>query len=172
VGSISRRVFVAGAVSLVGRAEDLALDPNTLEKLVDPLPILPGAKHQDKQSHFRLEMAEIHVKVHRDLPATRVWGYNGSSPGPVVEARSGESVSIERVNRLPKKHFLRIDHTLHGAEADKPEVRAVVNVHGAKTPPESDGYPEAWYVPGKSVIYRYPNSQEAGTTIMPWALTG
>ena len=108
-------------------------------------------------------MAEILVKVHRDLPATRMWGYNGSSPGPVIETRSGQSVSIEWANRLPVKHFLPIDHNLHGAEKDKPEVRAVVHIHGAKTPPESDGYPEEWYVPGKSATYRYPNIQDAAT---------
>jgi spore coat protein A len=108
-------------------------------------------------------MSEIQVKVHRDLPATRLWGYNGSSPGPTIEARSGRSVSVDWVNRLPAKHFLPIDHNLHGAEKEKPEVRAVVHVHGAKAPPESDGYPEDWYVSGKSVTYRYPNQQEAST---------
>ena len=38
-------------------------------------------------------------------------------------------------------HLLPVDHNLHGAEANKPAVRAIVHVHGAKTPPESDGYP-------------------------------
>jgi spore coat protein A len=28
-------------------------------------------------------------------------------------------------------------------------------------PPDSDGYPESWTVPGKSSLYRYPNQQEA-----------
>ena len=32
-----------------------------------------------------------------------------------------------------------------------------------KTPPESDGYPEDWYVPGKSATYYYPNQQEPAT---------
>ena len=36
-------------------------------------------------------MREMHVKVHRDLPPTRVWGFNDSSPGPVFETRSGEA---------------------------------------------------------------------------------
>ena len=30
-----------------------------------------------------------------------------------------------------------------------------------KTFPESDGYPEDWYVPGQSRLYHYPNDQEA-----------
>jgi spore coat protein A len=154
---------VAGAAAVLGRAQSPVLNPNTIEKFVDPLPILPVANSAGKQHHYRLEMVEILAKVHRDLPATRMWGYNGSSPGPVIETRSGHSVTVEWVNHLPKKHFLPIDHNLHGAEKDKPEVRAVVHVHGAKTPADSDGYPEHWYEPGESVTYRYPNDQDAAT---------
>ena len=106
-------------------------------------------------------MRQFAAKAHRDLPATTMWGYDNSSPGPTLETRSGEGLLVEWVNNLPPAHLLPIDHNLHGAEADKPDVRAVVHVHGAKTPPESDGYPEAWYVPGKSAIYYYPNQQDA-----------
>jgi len=68
---------------------------------------------------------------------------------------------VEWANELPAAHFLPIDHTIHGAEADKPEVRAVIHLHGAKAPPDSDGYPENWYTPGKSALYHYPNNQDA-----------
>jgi spore coat protein A len=161
--SITRRTFLAGAAVVAGRAQSPAINPSTLEKFVDPLPLLPVAKPSSKKDHYHLEMAELSVKVHRDLPATRMWGYNGSSPGPIIETRAGHAVSVEWANRLPAKHFFEVDHNLHGAEKDKPEVRSVVHVHGAKTPPESDGYPEDWYEPGKSVTYTYPNNQEAAT---------
>jgi spore coat protein A len=157
---LTRRVFLAGAAAQIGGAQTSKLDPNTLEKFVDPLPVPAIAKSAGKPNHYRLTMSEIVVKVHRDLPGTRLWGYNGSSPGPVIETRSGQGLSVEWVNALPKKHFLPIDYNLHGAEKDKPEVRAVVHVHGAKTRPESDGYPEEWYEPGKSLTYTYPNQQE------------
>ncbi len=68
---------------------------------------------------------------------------------------------MEWVNDLPAKHFLPIDYSLCGAEHDKPDVRAVVHLHGGKTPPESDGFPEDWYVPGQSRTYYYPNQQDA-----------
>ena len=68
---------------------------------------------------------------------------------------------MEWVNELPQRHFLPIDHTLHGAEANLPEVRSVIHLHGGKTPPDSDGYPEHWYVPGKSATFHYPNRQDA-----------
>jgi spore coat protein A, manganese oxidase len=108
-----------------------------------------------------MPMRETQVKLHRDLPPTSVWAYGGSFPGPIFETRSGQPVMVEWANELPTKHFLPIDHTLHGAEADKPEVRTVVHLHGGKTPPESDGYPEEWFVSGKSGICFYPNKQDA-----------
>jgi spore coat protein A len=154
---------VAGAAGVLGRAQSAALDPDRLEKFVDALPVPPVAKPAGATGFFRLEMAEFAAKVHRDLPATRMWGYNGSSPGPVIEARSGRALSVEWVNRLPAKHLFAIDHNLMGAEKDKPDVRSVVHVHGAKTQPENDGYPEDWYVAGKSRTYSYPNQQDAAT---------
>ena len=73
---------------------------------------------------------------------------------------------------FPPKHMLPIDHSLHGAEIGVPEVRSVVHLHGAKTSPENDGYPEDWYVPGKARTDYYPNEQRAprfsGTTITRW----
>jgi len=77
------------------------------------------------------------------------------------ETRSGQGLLVEWANDLPSSHLLPIDHSIHGAEADKPDVRAVVHLHGAKAPPDSDGYPENWFVPGKSAVCYYPNRQDA-----------
>ena len=106
-------------------------------------------------------MRQFEAKLHRDLRPTRQWGYSSATPGPIFETRSGQGLLVEWVNELPEKHFLPIDHNIHGAEADKPEVRTVVHLHGAKAGPKSDGYPESWYVPGKSAVYHYPNRQDA-----------
>ncbi len=108
-------------------------------------------------------MREAEVLVHRDLPPTRIWGYGGTMPGPTIETRTGRALLVEWRNDLPDKHFLPIDHSLCGAGADLPLVRAVVHVHGAKAPPESDGYPENWYPPGKSALHHYPNRQDGAT---------
>jgi spore coat protein A len=103
------------------------------------------------------------VRVHRDVPPTRMWTYAGSFPGPTFETRSGRGLLVEWANELPERHILPIDHGVCGAGADVPDVRAVVHVHGARVAPESDGYPEAWYPPGRSAIYHYPNRQDAAT---------
>jgi spore coat protein A len=172
IRTISRRLFLQSSVALAAAAQSSPiLDPNTLPRFVDPLP-LPGAaesagERRDPRSptrkipYYRIAMRQIESKVHRDLPPTRMWTYGGTSPSPAIEARSGQPILIEWANELPAKHFLPIDHTLHGAEVDKPEVRAVVHLHGGRTPADSDGYPEAWYTPGKSATYYYPNGQDA-----------
>jgi spore coat protein A len=152
-------------------APSQALDPGKLTPYIDPLPIPEAARSIGMRPSpenpavqlpfYRIAMRELHTKVHRDLPPTRVWGFNNSSPGPIFETRSGQGLLVEWANELPPKHFLPIDHNLHGAETDKPEVRAVVHLHGGRTPPESDGWPESWFVPGKSAVCHYPNRQDS-----------
>src|SRR2546430_6877646 len=55
---------------------------------------------------YRIAMQACEIKVHRDLPATPMWGYAGMVPGPMIEVRSGQGVLIEWANRLPQRHFL------------------------------------------------------------------
>jgi spore coat protein A, manganese oxidase len=147
------------------------LDPGTLKRFVDPLPIIPLAQPAGKRTYppnpagklpfYRMVMGEFESRVHRDLKPTRMWGFNGLSPGPVIEMRSGKGALVEWINQLPQRHLFTIDYNLMGAEHDKPDVRSVVHVHGAKVLPESDGYPESWFVAGKSSICHYPNRQDA-----------
>jgi spore coat protein A, manganese oxidase len=148
-----------------------ALDPNLLTPFVDPLPIPPSVQSlttrpspehpHRKIPYYHMPMQSFETSVHRDMKPTRMWGFGGTFPGPTFDLPSGQEVLVEWANELPKQHFLPIDHTLHGAEADKQEVRVVSHVHGARVPPASDGYPENWIVPGKSAIYHYPNQQDA-----------
>ena len=146
------------------------VDPSRLARFVDPLPLpaiarpsgrrpVPG-KRGVEVPYYRVAAAATTAKLHRDLPATALWAYGGSVPGPMFETRSGEGLMVEWANELPTKHFLPIDRSLHGAEAGAPEGRSVVHLHGAKAPPDSDGYPEDWTVAGQSRLYHYPNDQD------------
>jgi spore coat protein A len=135
------------------------LVPERLQEFVDALPIPPVLKPAGKR--LTIPIQEFSSKVHRDVPSTRFWGYGTSMPGPTIEVRSGQELSVEWLNRLPAKHFLPVDHNLMGAGTLGPESRTVVHVHGAKVPSASDGWPEDAYGPGKSATYRYPNEQDA-----------
>src|SRR6202044_2252614 len=110
---------------------------------------------------YRIAMREMRVKVHRDLPATRMWSFGESFPGPTIETQIGRAVIVGWVNQLPARHFLPIDHTIMGAEVGVPEGRAVVHLHGGRTPADSDGYPEKWTTPGQMQTCLYPSAQHA-----------
>ena len=147
------------------------LVPDKLEKFVDALPIPPLARASGKRPnpedrkemlpYYRIAMRPLSYKVHRDMNPTQMWGYRENFPGPTLEARSGAGMLVEWANELPASHFLPIDTKVHGAEKDKPQVRVVTHLHGGRVPAKSDGYPEDWYVPGKSATYFYPNRQDA-----------
>jgi spore coat protein A, manganese oxidase len=157
-------------LSQVGAPPESGLNPNLLTRFVDRLPIPSKARSIGTRPDpvtrghlvpfYRVEMIEFESKLHRDLKPTRQWGYGGSVPGPTFETRSGQGLLVEWVNRLPRRHFLPVDHHLHGAETSVPEVRTVVHLHGAKAAPENDGYPETWFVAGESSLYHYPNQQD------------
>ena len=147
------------------------LNASTLTPFVDPLPIPPTAKSmglrplpsapKTKVPYYRLAAHPIELKIHRDLKPTHFWSFGNSVPGPTLEMRSGEEILVEWANELPQQHFLPIDYRLDGADHGNPQVRIVTHLHGGLVPPEVDGFPEEWFVPGKSVIYPYPIQQDA-----------
>lgn len=53
--------------------------------------------------------------------STEIWGYQGTLPGPTIVSSTGRRTVITHRNELP--------------------VPAAVHLHGAKTPPQHDGYP-------------------------------
>jgi spore coat protein A len=143
-----------------------------LTPYVDPLPIPTVIALQGESGnhpHVTVTMRAFKQKLHRDLPRTPLWGYEGMYPGPTFEARRGRPIDVKWRNDLPGTHLFPIDTTLHGDESGQPLVRTVVHLHGAKVLPDSDGYPEAWFTKGFAQVgpsfenktYHYPNDQDA-----------
>lgn len=150
-------------------------DPTTIQKFVDPLPIPKKARpttyyNREKKAFYSISMYETDHRFHRDFPSTKVWGYNGLCPGPTIEVQKDTTVQVEWKNKLPTKHLLPVDRTLHGT-TDTPEVRTVVHLHGAHVAAESDGHPDAWYTKDYQKtgamftrkVYEYTNHQPGGT---------
>ncbi|HZU11040.1 MAG TPA: multicopper oxidase domain-containing protein, partial [Pseudacidobacterium sp.] len=174
---ITRRTFMASAglvladSALRPMTKATSLDPSTLPAFAEPLPVpaiaqfdgmRPSPDNPKEQiPYYQIAMREAMVKIHRDLPPTRMWTLGGTFPGPTIETQTAKGMFVEWQNRLPARHFLPVDYSLHGAGKDVPEVRGVIHLHGGRTPPESDGYPEDWVVPGKSQTCYYPSSQHA-----------
>lgn len=145
-----------------------------ITKFVDRLPIPKIIKPKGKLKgvdYYELKMQQFKQKLHRDIPATTVWGFDGTYPGPTFEVCKNEWIKVKWINDLPDKHLLPVDTTVHGAGPDTPEVRTVIHLHGGVVEPYSDGYPDAWYTRGYKVvgpdfvteIYDYPNRQRPTT---------
>lgn len=151
-------------------------DPSTIPKFVDPVKKPPTAIPRPKKdypagSYYEINMLKAKHQFHKNFPYTEIWGYNGITPGPTIEAKKDVTTYVKYLNKLPYKHFLPIDYSLHGVN-NSPDVRTVVHLHGANVATASDGHPEAWYtrnydVTGpmfKQQVHAYTNHQP-GTTM-------
>jgi len=142
-----------------------------LKKFVDVLPIpsiiRPKGIYKGRPFYDVCMIETLH-KFHRDLPKTKVWGYNGLVPGPTFNVEKNQPIYVRWANNLPTKHFLPVDKTIHGA-SHNPEVRTVVHLHGSPSEPASDGHPEAWFTRNfrqtgphfMKEIYHYTNQEKA-----------
>jgi spore coat protein A len=94
-----------------------------------------------------------------------------SYPGPTIEVTSDQTVTVNWINDLRNtalpgdplrvNHYLPVDTCPHGADDQSP--KSVVHVHGAHVTADSDGHPEATFLPGQQVTYTYPNKQLPAT---------
>jgi len=176
---VSRRQFlwsvgIAEAAALMpvrSRAQADEAVPNILvgvrlEPFVDPLfvpPVRrPNATTPDS-AHYTIALSEFRQKVHRDLPPSVLWGFDGQTPGPLIVAERNRQTTVEWLNRLPERHRLLVDHSLDGAGTDVPEVRTTVHLHGGHVSSENDGYPEHWVRPDEKQETVYPNRQPGAT---------
>jgi spore coat protein A len=156
-------------------------DPNpcpvVLTPFVDELPLpavaTPIATSESGAPQYRMSIVQIKQKLHRDLPATTVWGFSdgtnaGGYPGPTIEAKVGDPIDVTWVNDLRDdsgapltQHHLHVDTCPHGAQAGPPH--AVIHLHGGHVPSDSDGQPDMSLGPGEAATYHYPNQQRAAT---------
>ncbi|MFE4646208.1 multicopper oxidase family protein [Streptomyces sp. NPDC056730] len=98
-------------------------------RLTVPRVLSPGRSDADGD-HYRIVQTAASASI---VPGatTRIWGYNGTFPGPTIESRRGRPAIVTHVNRLP--------------------VPTVVHLHGGRTPASSDGHPiDFVYPPGMS----------------------
>jgi FtsP/CotA-like multicopper oxidase with cupredoxin domain len=157
------------------RAQTL-LDPLTLAKYVDPLPV-PGAMPTAGPNYYEIGVWQVEQKLHRDLPPTTVYGYgtsqsNASYPGATIVARKGVPISIKWTNHLTGPHLFEyaIDPTIPRAHTTT-GVPITTHVHGAEVEPESDGGPMTWFTKDfaevghdwKKQVLHYANDQLPAT---------
>jgi o-aminophenol oxidase len=124
--------------------------------------------------------AGIH-SFHRDLPESRVWGYDGTVPGPTIEADRGKVVTVEWRNELEGPLPVTVTiapeaaddeglsvQCVPGLSGGEPDQKAAaltgqtaVHLHGGLTPAPYDGWAENLFAPGQPAVFHYPNDQRA-----------
>jgi FtsP/CotA-like multicopper oxidase with cupredoxin domain len=137
------------------------------------------ARAHDGRLTVRIRVASH--RFHRDLPPSRVWAFEGSVPGPTIEAERGWPVRVEWRNDLDGA--LPVVVTVAPAETDGDGVPVqclpglsggiadpdaamltgftVVHLHGGLTPAAYDGWTENISAPGQHAVSDYPMDQRA-----------
>ena len=110
-----------------------------------PLPVPPVARpvRGDATTDFyELVQREADQEI---LPGlrTRVYGYDGTFPGPTLVTRGGRPAVVTHRNELP--------------------LPVAVHLHGGHTPADSDGHPTDLIPPAGRRDYTYPSRQRAAT---------
>ncbi len=146
------------------------LCPVILTPYLDPLPIPPIAApttgSAGAEATYDIEIVQVEQQLHRHLPPTTLWTYDGVYPGPTILATRDQPVTVNWINNLQNSngsprtdHYLDVNLCPHGAE-DVP--KTVVHLHGGHVPADVDGYPEDAFLPGAMLSYEYPNKQLPG----------
>jgi len=152
-----------------------------LAPFVDALPLPSRLIAAERDGRLTVRIRAATHRFHRDLPASGVWGFGGTVPGPTVEAERGQPVTVEWRNELdgpfPVLDTIAPQATdahgvpvqclpgLSGGEPSRDAARltghTVVHLHGGLTPASYDGWAENLFAPGQPAVFHYPNDQRA-----------
>jgi spore coat protein A len=104
--------------------------------------VLQPERSDTSTDYYRIVQSEAFAEI---LPGlrTRIWGYDGSFPGPTIEARRGRTTVVTHTNGLG--------------------VSTAVHLHGGVTQSQWDGFPTDTVAPGDTRAYQYDNTGRAAT---------
>ena len=86
---------------------------------------------------------EALVPILPGLPPTKIWGYEGTTPGPTISMRAGQKIVVRQVNELT--------------------TGTTTHLHGGDTDAVYDGYPTQLVPPGSSFDHVYTGEGETAT---------
>src|SRR6478752_589747 len=71
-----------------------------LVAFVDALPMPRRLIASEHSGRLSVRIRSGAHRFHRDLPESRIWVYDGTGPGPTIEAERGHAVTVEWRNEL------------------------------------------------------------------------
>ena len=158
-----------------------SLDPTSIPKWSLPM-VIPPEMPATSPNYYEIAMRQFQEQIlPPPFNMTTVWGYGSvnnpgtfNSPAFTIEAKANVPTRVKWINGLVDSNgnylppLLAVDQTLHWANppggpggtdmhgtSQAPytgPVPIVTHVHGAHVTPESDGNPEAWFLPAAKNI--------------------
>ncbi|HMC68820.1 MAG TPA: multicopper oxidase domain-containing protein, partial [Mycobacteriales bacterium] len=152
-----------------------------LVPFVDTLPVPPRLLAPQHGGRLTVAIRAGAHRFHRDLPESRIWGFDGTVPGPTIEAERAQPVTLEWRNELHGPLPVVVTIAPEATDADGVPVQAVpglsggapdehatalaghtvVHLHGGLTPASYDGWAENLFAPGQPAVFHYPMDQRA-----------
>jgi FtsP/CotA-like multicopper oxidase with cupredoxin domain len=152
-----------------------------LAPFVDSLPVPKRLLAARQDGRLSVPIRAGAHRFHRDLPESAIWGYDGTVPGPTIEAERGQPVTVEWRNELDGALPVVVTIAPRAADASGVPVQCVpglsggtpdqnaaalaghtvVHLHGALVPAPYDGWTENLFAPGQQAVFHYPMSQRA-----------
>ena len=155
------------------------LNPTAIPKFVTPL-VIPPPMPTTSANYYEIAVRQFQQQIlPPGFGPSTVWSYGSVNhsgtlnyPAFTIEAQYGTPTRVKWINDLVDgnghylPHLFAVDQTLHWANPPGPmpdmhtpdptpymgPVPIITHVHGAHTDQESDGYPEAWYLPNATNI--------------------
>ncbi|MFF3018279.1 multicopper oxidase family protein [Streptomyces sp. NPDC057939] len=135
------RVTGGGSASATSSAVEVAAAVPFDHAMPVP-PVLSRTSATATSDLYEIRMREAEVEIVKGLKS-KVRTYNGTFPGPTIQAQSGREVVVRQINEL--------------------SVNTAVHLHGGHVRSEHDGLPMDVIAPGAERTYRYPNKQRASS---------
>jgi len=152
-----------------------------LVPFVDALPVPQRLVAAQQNGRLTVPIRAGAHRFHRDLPESAVWGYDGTVPGPTIEAERGQPVAVQWRNELDGALPVVVTtaptatdargvpvQCVPGLSGGAPDQNAaalaghtVVHLHGGLTPASYDGWAENLFAPGQDAVFHYPMGQRA-----------
>ncbi|MCB0270602.1 MAG: multicopper oxidase domain-containing protein [Calditrichaeota bacterium] len=172
-------VYVIVFLFVMSDIQAQTLDPSLIPKFAKDMPVIQDLGLRidlTNGANLDVTMEETEQDLLGIGLMTKVWGYKfpqigvPTYPGATIVAKRDVPVQIEWQNKLPMRHLLPVDMSLHMARPNN-GIATVTHLHGGHTESASDGLPEAWFTQdfaetGPTFVkqrYFYANDQEAAT---------
>lgn len=140
-----------------------------LAPFADALPVPQRLVAAEQHGQLRVPIRAGAHRFHRDLPESAIWGYDGTVPGPTIEAERGQAVTVVWRNELDGTLPVVVTtaptatdasgvpvQCVPGLSGGTPDQNAaalaghtVVHLHGGLVPAPYDGWAENLFAPGQ-----------------------